>query len=800
MESKFTKDGFWCKPSKVYYKLRNKLVITIFFSLVVVLTFNLGLVFFTLKSIVSDLVINQNRVISDKINVQLFSNNEIDTFNLSQIQDYIVEMPSSVEVLDVDYSSMYVSENTFSTHTLTSIVDLIKQKENQEKQINSFTIDGDLISFFPLLSATNKKLGYIVFTTPNTYITQQVTKKIITNIKIALVVIVLTIFVIFQILQHIYIRKKSKNIKKKTLIAIFLVIIMIPQIGISIYNAGSIYKGYQDLVHQRKIAVENLIQSQNINEFANKEEFSKKLDSYLQKFVMIGSVSVFDKKGDNWIIKQKKEKHSVFFDFFNKRTSLESKSRISVADETGVERYYFTVKENKSFIFTNIRRVFLNLFTTLILSALLLLELLLFLFSRKIEVTSFQKEEDDSRSVAIRALAFLTIFTMDMVISFLPLYIDGLYKEPIFGLGKDFFRPLPIVCELFFVTIAISTSRKFIINSGWQYPLFLGIFLIGLGNVFSYLSTSIIPFILSRGFIGFGYGLSYVAFNSYLITKTEKNKRSQGFAHLGSAIVTGTIVGGLTGGILADNFGRQAIFLFNLVPLSVLLLWLIFVMNKEYNFMNSLVKRRTLGKNEITNFIRSRQVWPNLFLLSMPFTLLLVGFTQYSIPVYLGERGYSNADIARSIMLYGTVSIICFPLAGKWIDKLRSSYPALALAAFLTSGCFFLFIAFEGYYIVLLVLGIFALGAILSESARPVHILEQEISLKIGEASAISILSTVERIGGFLGPLFFRVAAIFFGLQYSFVVVGIVIGVLYLLFFIISKPPAVVRPRYQINL
>ena len=470
---------------------------------------------------------------------------------------------------------------------------------------------------------------------------------------------------------------------------------IIPQIGISIYNAGSIYTGYHDLAKQRVVAVENLIQSQDVNEFDNKEELSKKLDSYLQEFAMIGSISIFDKEGNDWVVKKKEEKDSIFFNFFNKKIFLKSKPNIRIADETGSAQYYFSIKEDKSFVFTNIRRVFLNLFTTLILSAILLLELLLFLFSRKIEVPSFQKEEDNSRSVAIRALVFLTIFTMDMVISFLPLYIDGLYKEPIFGLSKDFFRPLPIVCELLFVTIAISTSRKIIINSGWQYPLFFGIFLIGLGNVFSYLSESIIPFILSRSFIGFGYGLNYVAFNSYLITKTEKNKRSQGFAHLGSAIVTGTIVGGLTGGILADNFGRQAIFLFNLVPLSVLLLWLIFVMNKEYNFMNSLVRRRTLGKNEITNFIRSRQVWPNLFLLSLPFTMLLVGFTQYSIPVYLGEKGYSNADIARSIMLYGTISIICFPLAGKWIDKLRNSYPALALAALLTSGCFFLFIALE---------------------------------------------------------------------------------------------------------
>ncbi len=799
MNSKYTNEGFWCKPSKTYYQLRNKMVVSIFISLVVVLTFNLGLVFFALKNVVSDLVVSQNRIIAGKVNSQTLKTGEVDNLDLELIQDYTNELPSSVEVLDADYSSLYVSENTPSIHALSLVVDSIKQQKTKEKKTNSFTIDGDLISFFPLLSKANEQSGYIVFTTPSAYINQKVTQKIITNIQIAFVVLLLTIFIIFKILENIYIKKKSKNIRKKTLIATFLAIIIIPQIGITIYNGGSVYKGYQEIADQKRVVLENLIQSQDTKEIADKDKFSKKLDIYLQEFVVMGSVEIFDKDKNKWITKKKKDKQNQILEFFNIKKFLKSKPLIAINDETGVPSYYFSIKEHKTAILENIRKVVLNLLTSLILSTLLFLEILLFLFSRKVEVTSFQRGEDNSRSVSIRALAFLTIFTLDMVISFLPLYIDALYKEPIFGLDKEFFRPLPIVFELIFVTIAISVSRKFIVNSGWQYPLFLGIFLIGLGNIFSYLSVSVIPFILSRGFIGFGYGLSYVAFNSYLVTKTEKNKRSQGFAHLGSAIVTGTIVGGLTGGILADNFGRQAVFLFTLVPLSVLLFWLIFVMNKEYNFTNSLVRRRMLGKNEITNFIRSRQIWPNLFLLSLPFTVLLVGFTQYSIPVYLGEKGYSNADIARTIMLYGTISIVFFPIAGKWVDKLRDSYPALALASFLTTSCFFLFLAFEGYYTVLLVLGIFALGAILSESARPVHILEQEVSLKIGEASAISILSTVERIGGFLGPLVFRVAAIFFGIQHSFVVIGVVVGVLYLLFFVVSRSPEVVRPRYKIN-
>ena len=743
MHPKYTTEGFWCKPSRAYYQIKNKMVISIFISLVVVLAFNLGLVFFAFKNIVSDLIVSQNQIISEKINSQLIRNEDVDSLDLENIQKHTAQIPSLIEVSDADYRFLYVSKTLTPPPALSSIVTSVKQQINKENKTNSFTIDRYLISFFPLLSKTDSQTGYIVFATTNAYVTQQVTKKIITNIQISLIILVLTVFLVFIILQHIYIKKKSKSIKKKTLITIFLAIMIVPQIGLTVYNGGSVYKGYQDLAGQRRIVLENLIQSHDVKEIANKEKFTEKLNSYLREFPVIGSIKIFDKNKNKWITVQKKETPNAFLNFFDIKKFLKNKPLIGIDNEIGVANYYFSIQENKNFVFTSIRKVILNLLTSLILSALLLFELLLFLFSRKIEVTSFQREEDDSRSVAIRALAFLTIFTMDMVISFLPLYIDGLYKEPIFGLGKDFFRPLPIVFELLFVTIAISTSRKFIINSGWQYPLYFGIFLIGLGNIFSYLSASIIPFILSRGFIGFGYGLAYVAFNSYLITKTEKNKRSQGFAHLGSAIVTGTIVGGLTGGILADNFGRQAIFLFNLIPLSVLLLWLIFVMRKEYNYINTLLKRRTLGKNEITNFIRSRQVWPNLFLLSLPFTVLLVGFTQYSIPVYLGEQGYSNADIARSIMLYGVISIVFFPLAGKWVDKLHNSYPALALAAFLTTSCFFLFLVSEGYYIVLLVLGIFALGAILSESARPVHILEQEISLKIGEASAISILSTV---------------------------------------------------------
>ena len=214
MVPKYTNEGFWCKPSKTYYKLRNKMVISIFIALVVVLTFNLGLVFFALKNVVNDLVISQNRIIAEKINSKSLKTAQVDNISL-EIQKYTNELPGSVEVLDTDYSSLYVLENTQPVHALAVVVDLIKQQENKEKKTNSFTIDGDLISFFPHLFKTNTQSGYIVFTTPSAYINQQVTQKIITNIQIAFVVLLLITFIIFKILQHIYIKKKSKNIRKK---------------------------------------------------------------------------------------------------------------------------------------------------------------------------------------------------------------------------------------------------------------------------------------------------------------------------------------------------------------------------------------------------------------------------------------------------------------------------------------------------------------------------------------------------------------------------------------------------------
>ena len=430
------------------------MVISIFIALVVVLTFNLGLVFFALKNVVNDLVISQNRIIAEKINSKSLKTAQVDNISL-EIQKYTNELPGSVEVLDTDYSSLYVLENTQPVHALAVVVDLIKQQENKEKKTNSFTIDGDLISFFPHLFKTNTQSGYIVFTTPSAYINQQVTQKIITNIQIAFVVLLLITFIIFKILQHIYIKKKSKNIRKKTLIAVFLAIIIIPQLGITVYNGGSVYKGYQDVASQRRVVLENLLQKQDPRDIANKNKFSQKLDTYLQEFVVMGSIEIFDKDKNKWITKQKKEKQSQILEILNIRKFLKNKPLIAINDESGIPAYYFSIKENKRAIAENIRKVILNLLTSIVLSALLFLEILLFLFSRKIEVTTFQRGEDNSRNVAIRALAFLTIFTMDMVISFLPLYVDALYKEPIFGLGKDFFRPLPIVFELLFVAIAI---------------------------------------------------------------------------------------------------------------------------------------------------------------------------------------------------------------------------------------------------------------------------------------------------------------------------------------------------------
>ena len=522
----------------------------------------------------------------------------------------------------------------------------------------------------------------------------------------------------------------------------------------------------------------------------NKAIIKDQLANYLEQFPEINNITVYNSSREEWLTVDSKEDDSAFWAFILPDSSTYERQLAPMASSNLGDIFFFSLETKRGYIGSNFQETVINFITIIVISGLVLFELLIFLFSRSIELISFsRKEEDVSKSISVRILAFMTIFSIDMVISFLPLYVDNLYTGPVFGfLGKDFFRPLPIVSELFFATIAISLSKKFLDNRGWQYPIIAGMLLIIVGNLFSYLSNNIPIFILSRGITGFGYGLGYIAFNSYIASHTQKGKRSQSVAHLGAALAAGTIGGGLIGGIFADYFGRQLVFLITIVPIVLLLLWVFLVMNKDFSYVDSLSRRKKFAKNEVWRFISSPSIWPNLFLLSFPFAILFVGFTQYSVPVYLGDRGYSNADIARAITFYGFLSIILLPLVGKWVDKMRFSYPILGMSAFITTASFFVFSFTEGYGAIILGLGIFALGAALSEVSRPVYLLEQDISQKIGHASALSVLSTVERIGQFMGPLAFRIASIFVGLQHSFVAVGVIVGLMYLAFFIKSKP------------
>ena len=44
------------------------------------------------------------------------------------------------------------------------------------------------------------------------------------------------------------------------------------------------------MASQRRVVLENLLQKQDPRDIANKNKFSQKLDTYLQEFVVMGSI------------------------------------------------------------------------------------------------------------------------------------------------------------------------------------------------------------------------------------------------------------------------------------------------------------------------------------------------------------------------------------------------------------------------------------------------------------------------------------------------------------------------------
>jgi MFS family permease len=473
--------------------------------------------------------------------------------------------------------------------------------------------------------------------------------------------------------------------------------------------------------------------------------------------------------------------HKIYRD--EKTDDLLSADRLLVFISTNI---------SKEVLFKRLREIVLDSATVLVISFLFFVELLILLFKFiEKQFADFELKPKHNYAI-IRPAAFIFLFAAFISSSFLPLFAAKLYK-PILGLSKDVVIGLPISAEMFFVGIAIIFAGILVDKKGWHVAFFTGIVFSTLGAFLSAIAGSVIQLIVYRGIMGFGYGLIWLSFQSYIVEHTDETQRARGLSYLVAGIFSGSICGAAVGGMLAERIGFGPVFL---VGAAIILIAMLFVITFMRNYFGKPQRKmqeheKGFGLPLLLKFVFNKNMFLLLVCCSIPSALCFVGIMYYFTPLYLNGRGILPANIARAIMIYGLCMIYIGPLLSHFVDRTDEKKQFIVLSGFIAGVGLLTFQVLEGFLATAIVIFMLSLSNCFGLPSRLVFAMSEKIVQQVGRGTALGIYHSLERTGQVLGPVVVAVAISLAGAKSGIVLIGAVY-LLVTLFFIfgarVKKP------------
>lgn len=364
----------------------------------------------------------------------------------------------------------------------------------------------------------------------------------------------------------------------------------------------------------------------------------------------------------------------------------------------------------------------------------------------------------------------MAMMGMSAIVPFLPLYIRDLGVSGVDATAawSGWIFAGPFFISLFLTPVWGSLGDKYgrkLISLRAIFGLAIAQLLIGIAQ--SPEQLLIFRFI-QGGLSGFTpSAMAMVAAN----TPEEKNSYALGL--LQTSVASGTVIGPLVGGLLADIFGNRMVFFIVAALLFITgIFFAIYV--KEKKFESGTNHRFTLVEN-------TKYVFKNK---KLRYTFYLILLTSFAIafirPIFVlyVEEFHVSKEFFTTItgLLYGVVGIftaISAPLWGKMAQK-RGINNVIIMASIITGSMYLMHLAVLDIYSlapVRAVLG-FGYGGLLplmfaSISADTPH---------HRKSGVMGIGSSAQILGNILGPSLSGTIAAFMGLRFPFFISGITFG------------------------
>jgi len=445
---------------------------------------------------------------------------------------------------------------------------------------------------------------------------------------------------------------------------------------------------------------------------------------------------------------------------------------------------FISTNISKKVLFARLKEIALDSATILVISFLFFAELLIILFQFVEKQFVTYGKDIKNNYMAVRPAAFIFLFAAFISSSFLPLHTANLYKEPIFGLSKEFVLGLPISSEMLFVGIAVIIAGILIDRKGWHVAFFIGIFFSMSGIFLSGIAGSVIEFIIYRGIMGFGYGLTWLSFQGYVFENTDQNQRAKGISNLVAGIFSGSICGGAVGGMLAERIGYEPVFFLGAGIMLITLFFVIIFMRSTFLTPRHNIKEEKKSFNAMLlfKFIFNRNIFLLLTCCSIPNTLCFVGVMYYLTPIYLNSIETSQSNIARALMLYGLCMIYIAPVFSRLIDRSDNKRIYISFSGFIAGLGLLSFYISDGFTANLLIIFMLSLSNCLGLTSRVVFALNTKVANDVGKGMSLGIYHALERIGQVSGPLVVALAVSLSNVKNGTILIGVAYLVMTLFF------------------
>lgn len=391
----------------------------------------------------------------------------------------------------------------------------------------------------------------------------------------------------------------------------------------------------------------------------------------------------------------------------------------------------------------------------------------------------------EPRLVGVRLLAFLFVCAEELARPIMPAFF-GQLTAAADGASSHFGAGGVMALHMAVVAVTMPLGSMLYARVGRRRMYAAGALFASLGLLGTGMADGIGELLWWRAVSGFGYALTFVACQGFVIESTDANNRARGSAMMVGGIMLADICGPAIGGILAAWIGHAATFMLGAV-LAALAAALVTVLMDRHSDHADQPPRLSLRTFAVT--LRNRRLVAVLLFAAVPAKVILSGLLYYLTPLALMDLGANEAQIGRIIMLYGLVALLTGPLFAGLTDRFQRPVLALAVGGLVTALGVVPMSHAASYAGV--ALGVLALGLAQSLSipalVAAVLALSQQAVAVHGQGPVMAALRLLERLGGAAGPLAAAALANYLGVAAAMEIFGLYVFASTLLLLVLMR-------------